>query len=658
MYFLEKQDVQNWKDIIMEAPALMTLNDNIRENLSLTFDQFLNTLYIERPQVIKSFFNYEVTDEHIDIILNQYGIDSKYYKKLNKSFKKILTYFIETAYQNKGSISTLKIFSDIFRTIFGSVNFYRIIVTKNETIKDDVRSYYLTYELEPLMISDKNHILTSFGDQVSLTGKHLMRLEQYSDEHSFPIKTNLIYIQFLSTQSNIDNFDIFNVGLRMYSETTLHNNMIKLKNFYNKYFEFNGSDIIAILQFADFTRLRAESPGFDFQYDEIINKYNLIIDKNHIYTLEDFLHEYEGIRYSDLKQMTSFKRRWKYFISNYTTPKKAYTNYRELKDYLLKECPEIVEIILSLESAKTEDNDPYQDFYLALYNAIVANININDKYLTMFLNAIFLNLLTGESFLDYFFMPLYNIFKKYLFPIELDFLNRISNSIFIKSKFDAFATSNETRTMLYSSGYMSKLYHFADEVKLWYLRRFHSHENEKLDDREYIEVKTRAASTLIFQRYVRFFIKSRFFDSYNSLLSDKNIVIVRPRFSSKNLYDSIKDPSKITTTSFIRNSMNFEDKNKILILSNFESSNVSKKDANDDATFFINSFFKDKNNYSEEIFEKWIRFDYLNKYGDLDIYLIFNIEQYRKLSSYEQNLSFKFSNISDNLYMTHYKLFE
>ena len=56
-----------------------------------------------------------------------------------------------------------------------------------------------------------------------------MRLEQYSDFKVFPVRTNLIYIQFTSIQANIDNHKTFNQIIQAYAFTKLSQIFFKIK---------------------------------------------------------------------------------------------------------------------------------------------------------------------------------------------------------------------------------------------------------------------------------------------------------------------------------------------------------------------------------------------------------------------------------------------
>ena len=428
MFFIKEDNIKNFLSTMLNAPALKNLNESVKDALLDTLVDHNIDAYIKQPQDIIHYMQYSSSEKFAELLFSQYGIDKKYYNKLNKTFKKVLLYNLESIYQFKGTTKTLEFFSNIFKTVLGDMNFYRIIAVKKIN-PDNPDEYLITYELEPLLINNYDEILTHFDEKISLTGKHLTTLAQYQDKEVyeerysvFPVKTNLIYIQFNSAQSVIDNKDTFNLAVRIYSLTTLNTKTIRFVNFYNNTFEIVGSDIETIIKYIIYRRNNFLYGDYDFSYKKYKSGIPVILSSEYITTVEDFLHEYKSLNHSNRKEMDDYRRRWNMFTKQFITSKKLYNNSDELEQYIINNIPSIKNII---DTFTTEQE--YEEFILELYDRIIAKININDSYLLMYINYIVLNCISNKSFLDQFFIPLYNIFVRYLFPIELDFINKIED---------------------------------------------------------------------------------------------------------------------------------------------------------------------------------------------------------------------------------------
>jgi len=646
MNFIDETLINQYTGAIIEAPALAKLNEISKENLQDVLKEFFKEVYLNRPKYVQNFMNYQADDEFINFIFKQYGIDKKYYEKLNPTFKKILVYFIERAYQVKGSLKSLNIFSEIFETIFGAINFYRIIVVKkpierelNGVIQKD---YYLIYELDPLYINNKEAILETFDDKVSLTGKHLMTLEQYKDFKFFPVNTNLIYIQFTSARSNIDNNKTFNFIVRAYGLTMLNKYKFSVKNFNGLYFTLDGADFEVILQYAEITRMRKfYNKDFNFYYNPYRASYNLIMADEHLDTLEEFLHEYQTLNYANRSEMINFKRRWKLFLSNYLTAKYKYHTYEELREYLNKKYPELINLIDSFET-----EDEFMNFYIEAYNLAISFIDLNDDILLLYINFIFLNLITGSQFIDNFFLPLYKLFQKYLFPIELDFLNKVTETLIIKDKFESVGTDETFKTSMYLKGFLSKRFQKPDIIKLIFTYKYKN--LYKLYDQNKILVKTLNHDKLKYSKIIKMNLFSNLYDNKN-IIDNHELIINIKNNDSKETKESISTIINPT----INESKIFDENQSIHVKIN----NFTKQKFDEINQSLINVSETDSQSFSEEKVINFQRFDYTKLIDSLGLYLTFYKEQFRRLSAFEQNIYYKNTNQSDYLYFDFYDLF-
>ena len=642
MQFLTNTLINQYTDQIIEAPALAKLPDFNKEGFKTLLKKYFTEIYQNRPKYIENYFNYNPDDTFINTVLKQYGIEKRYYQNLNPSFKKILVYFIEKAYQNKGSLGTLNIFAEIFETIFSAINFYKIIVIKKEVVVDNVRQYFLSYSLQPLYINNKDALLTKFEDKVSLTGKHLMSLDQYSDYDVFPVNTNLIYIQFTSAQSNIDNNKTFNFIIRAYALTQLNLKTYKINNFNGMYFNLIGSDIETIVRYAEILRLRKNNPDFDFHYNPYKATISLVMAKEHISTLEDFLHEYQNIKYNDRKQLTDFRRRWNYFLRNYLTSQKDYLDFNSMENYLKEKYPDLVKYLQNIPE------DGFIQFYIDFYNLSLGLVGFEDDYLIMYLNFIFLGVMTGEAFLENFFMPLYKLFQKYIFPIEMDFLNKITETFIIKDKFEGFSTTETFHTWMDLNGWMSKHWLRTDFVKVFYTKKHY--DSNYTFDKHFIQVKSFRTEKINYKNNIHIKLFNRYF--YQLKLSQKLFILIN---ISKKDSVSAKDTKKIIINS---NNSDIHIKNNdiSIIVNKTEQTKQKSQDSK-----FTEVKTSNKDDYSIKMDDSETinlnRYDYTTVIGDLDIYLTFYKEQYRILSSYEQNSFYKMTNQTDEIYFNFYKIF-
>ncbi len=646
MYFIEQSNINEFNDMIIKMPALSDKNPELLNKLKNILYQYFEEIYLKNPENIKKFMNYEIDDTYIETFFKNYGIDKKYLSKINTLFKKTLTYYLESLYQLKGSILVLEIFSKIFENIFQGINFYQIIVTRKEeiVIQDDgskVKQFSYTYELEPLIINNKDKILTTFNDKVSLTGKHLMTLEQYTDFKIFPVRTNLIYVQFTSTQANIDNDKTFNQIIQAYSLTKLSNIFFELKNFYNLSFvTINGVDLFHLLKFADVTRVRLKYPNFSFHYNDKL-MYSLIFSNEALESIEEILYEYKNLDYKDRKATDNLYRKWKYLIKQYGEVNRLYHNYDELRDYLYQNNSDIVNIISNF---KTEEE--FIDFYIDLYNQIINKVDQNDYYLILFINFIFLNLITNDAFIDNFFMPIYNLFQHYFFPVDLDFLNTLSEEFVIKDKFESFGTTDDEHIYLTLKGFMSKYLERPDEIYVYFTLKLNDKisENDKIkifpfinynfdiqiDDSQKIILKNKNQESFKFNNTENIII--------NSIINDKNYI------NEKNLVTVISNNSDI---------QNYSESEFILI----DVSLTNEKQIDDNQSIYLNLNFNEiYSKFTDKNIEEINRANYLNL-NTLDNYLIFYNEQFRKESSFIDNLNYKNTKINDFLYFTINNLF-
>jgi hypothetical protein len=330
------------------------------------------------------------------------------------------------------------------------------------------------------------------------------------------------------------------------------------------------------------------------------------------------------------------------FTKQFITSKKLYNNSDELEQYIIDNIPSIKNII---DTFTTEQE--YEEFILELYDRIIAKININDNYLLMYINYIILNCISNKSFLDQFFIPLYNIFIRYLFPIELDFINKIEDKYSIKDKFESFGTSDTLSCSIKCDGFMSKILQTPDIVKLYFIKK---HEDDTThNDKVFFLVKSFERNELKYSNFIKININSKFFDK--KTIKDLSQIIVK---SSQEDPQSLTDQVSVEVQSFQNDLNDFNENININISSRFLD---PKNNFNEKISFNIKTSLNDPREISDRESINLNRYPYINDIDDLNLYLIFQNEQYRKQSSYEQNLYYKSTSISDEIYFNFHKFF-
>ena len=665
MYFLNDKDVEKYAGAIIEAPALLKLKSLVRENFKEVLIEFMKETLVNRTGDIESYMNYQMSQEYSEVVFNQYGIDKKYHRDISLGIKKILVYYIEQLYQNKGSKTTLKIFGDLFENIFGSLNFYQIVVVKKKIIKDGVEQYYYSYGLTPLLINDKSQILTELSDKVSLTGKHLMSLEQYKEYSVFPVKTNMVYIHFIA-KPNIDTLKTFNFAVRAYSNTILATKKLEFNNAFNNLnLKIQGNELELILFSAEVLRMRLFGgiSSYNPQFTSGIN-FSVTFSQEHVDNIVEILHEYQEADYKDLKQIQNIKRKWNFLVNNYFKPILKFRNAQEVIDYLDAKYPDLIPLIQQFSTP-----EEYIDFYLEMYNRVLYQIDLADDYLAMYLNFIFLNVISGEAFIDNFFMPVYKLFQRYFFPIEMDFLNKITDAYIIKSKLDSFGTAHDVHTKLTLKGFLSKYHGFPDKIKVIF--NFRINEKSTTTDKfsitqEIYQNSNNIRSEVLKQdeRYKFTFIKYHKTD-YNIIDKASFILLMNPQEYLNYIKDNISMNLSIKEFEEIQEINKSSESLKNYIGKTYDLYNLQIKLTTKDITklkyltiMHISSLFEDKRlTYSNNITITVNRFNYLLYRYIQIIYFIMYQEQYRKYTSWEQNLAYKYINQSDNIYYSMYGLY-
>lgn len=208
------------------------------------------------------------------------------------------------------------------------------IYPKNRLSKND-----LVYKLEPVLINDANSIMTEITQSDLDTNKYLMRLEDYyngdftnsSMTNVFPIRTNIVFIQF-NTSNSIDPMVFYPDLIRMFAMTTLQNSVFT--------FSVNGTiakmtiqEYMNMLMYLKLSELKLKN---DYTWSTTdTNLYtNFIYPIEYKQYLYDLIVEYKDMKH-DYNQFHSFKKKFQELLGlkNQLNTTKIHT-FQELRESL------------------------------------------------------------------------------------------------------------------------------------------------------------------------------------------------------------------------------------------------------------------------------------------------------------------------------------
>lgn len=446
MRSITQKDVKENASIIMELPTFKNLSS--KEGLHNILSKVLSDIYVEQPRELFDFMNYELNDRMTETILSNYGIDKNYSKKVNNVIKRVLIFYMERLFQAKGSKDVLGLFAEIFGNFFEKINFYSIVVDKNWT----GTQFEMVYNLDPISISDPENLITVLDSTVGLSKKYLMTLNQFSDYSLYPINTNLVYIQFSGGLTTLNNMDTFTNGVRAYAATSLQQNIINYPvtiGGTKQYIEIVGNHLELLISYFKIRETRLSDPSYDFTVDESAFYTDLTYDLDALRDLEDVLYEYSKADYRNRNQMTALKRRWQAILKNNIKLEKSWTNFGEMDLFVRNLYPELINEYDSVETTP----DQLIDFYMKLYTTSLRFFDLTNDYLQLYVNTLFMQLITGDVFVETFFNPVFEIFIKYFFPVEMEYLNKLVDSMKIKDKWNAISIAESSYTTLTTMPY-------------------------------------------------------------------------------------------------------------------------------------------------------------------------------------------------------------
>jgi hypothetical protein len=461
---IRPEDINKLNDTIMELPAFAELNS--KELIHDLLNYFMEDLYTKQPKEIFDAMEFNSSARLQETFFANYGIDKNYSNKLKGYLKKDIAFQLEALYQNKGSNTLFRMFADIFATIFRRINFYNIKVYKIPR----GTSFRYEYRLVPLYITDKDSIIEEPQIPVEQNRKYLMELENYKNYKVWPVPTNLVYIQFSIGEEIINNEKTFLDGVRAFGTTYLFNKTMPYSNRYGFAENISLDDVEIITNYFKVEITKRASPDWEFntpmnfstylpyssdtvanteEYPEHAQWTTSRID--FMQNIQQLMLDYSNASRKSRPEMEAIKRRWQMFLKLKETSDSSFSTYDSINDFIKNKYPLIhadFNHYLDLVDSNPDNDEPLFDFYIYFYsiflNGVLLNqedpsLGLDNRLVLDYIDVLFGNLFIEANFLKWYFNPVMDLFIRYFFPVEMDYINDLIPKVFIRDKFNAIS---------------------------------------------------------------------------------------------------------------------------------------------------------------------------------------------------------------------------
>jgi len=471
---IQPEDVNGLTDIVVNLPQFKDLNN--RDNIKEVFKEFLQDLYNNQPKELFDVFDFKLSTRMQETFFANYGIDKKYSRKLKGHVKKDIGYHLESLFQNKGSKLIFKQFNQIFENIFRNINFYNVEVYKIPS-PDGFR---FEYRLDPIYITDRSQLLKKPQIDIQKTRKYLMDLQNFKDYKIWPVPTNLVYIQLSIGSEIINNTDVFLNGIRSYATTYLTNFFFKYKDTSNNYENIHMADAEFIIKFFSRAYLhmkdiqgRDDFPGVS---SYLPNTTDSGLTKNEFLCgMQSLLYDYQDSNYANRKEMEVLRRRWQFFLRKQELVASSCTlsSYDDLNSEMMTKYPrlhhDIIHVIGTAIDGDSSKDEELFTFILELYSSFISGAYINQivpgdicgpinnprsslnfNWIIDYLDVIFSQVFSNNLFINQYFNPVLDLFIRYFFPVEMEYINDLIKRVNIKDKWNSISTDNYQKFILHS----------------------------------------------------------------------------------------------------------------------------------------------------------------------------------------------------------------
>ena len=128
------------------------------------------------------------------------------------------------------------------------------------------------------------------------------------------------------------------------------------------------------------------------------------------------------------------------------------TVYDIIKSQFIDKYPRVIQAIESITSEEV-----FLELYTTSYKILLSEVTKMDNFITYFVNDIFKLYLSGSSFKNHFFNPVFDMFQKYFFKAELSYQNSDNILYTINDKMQQVVCGSKNSIAVTSSGKYSEI---------------------------------------------------------------------------------------------------------------------------------------------------------------------------------------------------------
>ena len=280
MIGITNENIEDFIDFLFSTePFKTSLVSSNRDGIKNIFIKLLENLYLDIPKDVLNYIDSNASENFLDLLYREAGIDDYYISKIPEALKMRLSYLLNLLTENRASQNIYGLFHEALEEFFPKMNIYQIDINPRELGKDNE----MIYTLDPRYISDPENILTEVSES-DLSGTFLMRPHQFLDTEEkfsniftdykskqrtiniFPIKTGIIYVQNPSGIGQ-SHFDEYIPLMQMIGATLEKDNLIAWK--------LDKDEKRQLILFEDFIKLCTylKFKEFEFKQPKVFNQH-------------------------------------------------------------------------------------------------------------------------------------------------------------------------------------------------------------------------------------------------------------------------------------------------------------------------------------------------------------------------------------------------